>query len=175
MFGPVRMDSPYTHETYQCYIHAPILHPSTIMPMQHPRACQYHDKRACSTPHANSRSCCYSARWSISLDGEGRIRNSPHSTGFPDAKVEFVEVTNGVLLILPVGSFLLGAEPALEPILHLLQEPVICLREAEAMVVTHSVDLVLRQGTAEFVGCHSFCESLREPGDHEGFPSSLPE
>ena len=77
------------------------------------------------------------------FDGEGRTRNSPRSTGFPNTKVEFVEVTNGVLLILPVGSFLLGAEPALEPIFHLLQEPAICLREAEAMVVIHSVDLVL--------------------------------
>jgi len=111
--------------------------------MQYPQVCQYCDKRAYSTPHANSRSCCYSDRWSISFDGEGRIRNSPRSTGFPDAKVELLEVTNGVLLILPVGSFLLGAEPALEPIFYLLQEPVICLREEEPMVVIHGVDLVL--------------------------------
>jgi len=142
--------------------------------MQYPQACQYRDKRAYSTPHANSRSCCYSYRWSITFDGEGRIRNSPRCTGFPDAKVELLEVANSILLVLPVGSFLLGAEPALEPIFHLLQEPVICLREAEPMVVIHGVDLALGQGTAEFVGCHSFCESLREPGDREWFPSSLP-
>jgi len=111
--------------------------------MQYPQACQYRDKRAYSTPHANSKSCCYSYRWSISFDGEGRTRNSPRSTGFPDANVELVEVTNSILLIPPVGSFLLGAEPALEPIFHLLQEPVICLREAEPMVVIHGVDLVL--------------------------------
>jgi len=142
--------------------------------MQYPQACQYCDKRAYSTPHANSRSCCYSCRWTISFGDEGRIRNSPRCTGFPDAKVELLEVANSILLVLPVGSFLLGAEPALEPIPHLLQEPVICLREAEPMVVIHGVDLALGQGTAEFVGCHSFCESLREPGDREGFPSELP-
>jgi len=119
------------------------VHPSIIMTMQCPQACQYRDKRAYSTPHANSRSCCYSYRWSISFDGEGRIRNSPHSTGSPDAKVELLEVANSILPVLPVGSSLLGAEPALEPIFHLLQEPVICLREAEPMVVTHGVDLVV--------------------------------
>ena len=104
----------------------------------------------------------------------GRIRNSPRSTGFPNAKVEFVEVTNGVLLILPVRSFLLGAEPALEPTFHLLQEPVRCLREAEAMIVIHSVDLVVGQGTAKCVCCHASRESLRDPGNSEGLPSSLP-
>jgi len=39
-----------------------------------------------------------------------------------------MEVTNSILLILPVRSFCLGAEPALEPIFHLVQEPVMCLR-----------------------------------------------
>jgi hypothetical protein len=110
----------------------------------------------------------------MSLDGEGRTRNSPRSAGFPDAKVELLEVANGVLLILPVGSLLLGAQPALEPVFHLLQEPVICLREAEPMVVIHSVDFVLGQGTAKCVCCHSFRENLRDPGDREVLPSSLP-
>jgi hypothetical protein len=62
-----------------------------------------------------------------SLDGRGGITNSPHSAGLPDAKVELLEVANGILLVLPVGSFLLATEPALEPVFHLLQEPVICL------------------------------------------------
>jgi len=57
------------------------------------------------------------------VNGEGRIRNSPRPTGFPDAKVELLEVANSILLTLPVGSILLGAEPALEPIFHLFQEP----------------------------------------------------
>ena len=104
----------------------------------------------------------------------GGITNSPRSAGHPDAKMELLEVTNGVLLVLPVGPILLGAESTPKPVLHLLQESVIRLREAEPMVVIHGIDLVLRQGTAEFVGCHSFCESFRAPGDREGFPSSLP-
>jgi len=39
-----------------------------------------------------------------------------------------MEVMNSILLILPVRSFCLGAEPALEPIFHLVQEPGMCLR-----------------------------------------------
>ena len=41
------------------------------------------------------------------MDG---IINSPDSAGFPDAEMEFVEVTNRVLLVLPVCSIFLGAE-----------------------------------------------------------------
>ena len=143
------------------------------MTLQPPWACQCHGKRACSTPHANSRSCCYSDPRSISLEGEGRIRNSPCSTCFPNAKVELLKVTNSILLILPVGSFLLGAEPALEPITHLLQEPVVYLREAEPVVVIHSADLVLGQGAPQCVCCHASRESLRDPGDRKVLSSSL--
>jgi len=143
------------------------------MTMQPQRACQCRGRHACSTPHANSRSCCYPDPRSISLEGEGRIHNSPCSTCFPDAKVELLKMTNSVLLILPVGSFLLGAEPALEPIIYLLQEPVIYLREAEPMVVIHSVDLIVRQGTSNCVCCHASRESLRDPGDREDLSSSL--
>ena len=88
--------------------------------------------------------------------------------------MKLLEVANRVLLIPPVGSFLLAAEPALEPVFHRLQKPVICLREAEPMVVVHSIDFVLRQGTAKCVCCHSFLESLRDPGDREVLPSLLP-
>ena len=102
------------------------------------------------------------------------MSNSPHFTGLPDAEVELLEVTNSVLLILPVRSFLFGAEPALEPVFHLLQEPVICLREAKPVVVIHSADFVLSQGTAKCVRCHSFRENLTHPGDREVLPSSLP-
>jgi hypothetical protein len=115
----------------------------------------------------------------MSLDDGGRgeggiITNSPRSADLPDAEVELLEVANSVLLVLPVGSFLLGAEPAGEPVLHLLQEPVICLREAEPMVVIRSINFVLREGTVECVCCHSFHESLWDPGDREALPSSLP-
>jgi hypothetical protein len=37
------------------------------------------------------------------------ITNSPYSTGLADAKIELLEVTNRVLLVVPVGSFLLRA------------------------------------------------------------------
>jgi hypothetical protein len=103
------------------------------------------------------------------------LSNSPGLTDFPDAKVELLEVANSVLLILPVGSFLLlGTQPAPEAISQLLQEPVICLREAEPMVVIHSVDFVLRQGTSKCVYCQSARENPRDPGDREGLSSSLP-
>ena len=102
------------------------------------------------------------------------MSDSPRFAGFPDAKVELLEVANSVLLMFPVRSFLFGAEPALEPVFHLLQESSIGLREAEPMVVTYSVNFVLRQGTAKCVRCHSFRENLNDPGDREVFPSSLP-
>ena len=105
--------------------------------------------------------------------GEG-MTNSPRFTGLPDAEVEFLEVANGIFFILPIGSFLFGAEPALEPVFHLLQEAVVGLRETEPMVVIHGVDFVLRQGAAQCLCCHSFRESLRDPGDCEVLPSSLP-
>ena len=104
----------------------------------------------------------------------GGISNSPSSAGHPNAKMKLLVVANRVLLIPPVSPFLRGAEPALEPVFHLLQEPIICLRKAEPMVVIHSVDFVLRQGTTECVCCHSFLESFRDPGDREVLPSSLP-
>ena len=102
------------------------------------------------------------------------MNDSLRFTGFPDAKVELLEVANSVLLILPVRSFLFGAEPALEPVFHLLHESIKCLREAEPVVVTHSVDFVLSQGTAKCVRCYSFRENVKDPGDREVFPSSLP-
>ena len=102
------------------------------------------------------------------------IINSPYSTGLPDAEVELLEVTNRVLLVLPVGPILLGAEATPESVLHLLQESVICPREAEPMVIIHSVDLPLRQGTGECVWRHSIRESLGDPGDGKVLPSSLP-
>jgi hypothetical protein len=48
----------------------PVSYSHIHLSMQHPRAYQCR-KCACSTPHANSRSCCYSNRWSSSLDGRG--------------------------------------------------------------------------------------------------------
>ena len=49
-----------------------------------------------------------------------------------------------------------------------------CRREAESIVVTHSVGSVSRQVTSKYVRCHSFRESLRDPGDRKVLPSSLP-
>ena len=112
-----------------------------------------------------------SQRWG---GGVGGISNSPRSASLPDAKVEFSEVANGVLLIPPIGSFLFGAEPAFEPVVYFLQESVVCLREAEPMVVIHGVEFVLRQDPAQCPYCHSICESLRDPGDRKVFPSSPP-
>jgi hypothetical protein len=73
------------------------------------------------------------------------IHDSPCPTGLPNAEVKLLEVTDSILLVLPVGSFLfgLGAEPAREAVSHLLQESVVCLREAEPMVVAHSVEFLL--------------------------------
>jgi hypothetical protein len=112
----------------------------------------------------------------MSLDdgGGGGGTNSPRSAGLPDAEVELLKMANGVLLVLPVGPFLLGAEPAGESVFHLLQEPVVCLREAEPMVMIHSLTFLLREGTVECVCCHSFHESLWDPGDREVLPSMLP-
>jgi len=52
---------------YQYTYRSPVdqVHPLISMTMQYPQVCQYRDKRAYSTPHANSKSCCYSYRWSI--------------------------------------------------------------------------------------------------------------
>ena len=44
----------------------------------------------------------------------GRI-NSPHSAGLPDPKMELLEVANRVLLVLPVGTILLGAKSTPKP------------------------------------------------------------
>ena len=108
------------------------------------------------------------------VGGVGGIANSPRSASLPDTKVEFLEVADGVFFILPIGPFLFGAEPALEPVFHLLQESIVAPREAEPMVVIHSVDLVLGQGTSQCVYCHSFRESLQDPVDSKVLPSSLP-
>ena len=74
--------------------------------------------------------------------------------------MELFEVTDRVLLVLPVGPFLLGAESTPKPVLHLLQKSVIRLREAKPVVVIHSVDLLLRQGTGERAWRHSIRENL---------------
>ena len=108
------------------------------------------------------------------VGGVRGIANSPRSAGLPNAKVEFLEVANSILFILPVGSFLFGAEPASEPVFHLLQESIVGLRETEPMVVIHSVDLVLRQSASHCVYRHSFRENLQDPGDRKVLPSSLP-
>ena len=104
----------------------------------------------------------------------GDIAYSPCSAGLPDAKVEFLKMANCVLFVLPIGPFPFDAEPALEPVFHLLQESVVCPRETEPMVVIHSVDFVLRQGTPQCVCIQFFREGLRDPGDREVLPSSLP-
>ena len=103
---------------------------------------------------------------------DGRI-NSPHSAGLPDPKMELLEVTNRVLLVLPVGPILLGAESTPKPVPHLLQESVTCPREAKPMIVVHSVDFLSRQGASECIWGHSIHESLGNPADGKVLSSPL--
>ena len=103
----------------------------------------------------------------------GGITNSPRSAGLPDAEMELLEMTNRILLVLPVCSILLRAESTSELGLHLLQESMIRPREAEPMVMIHSVDFLLRQGTDEYIWGHSVRKSLGDRGDSKVLPSSL--
>ena len=102
----------------------------------------------------------------------GRI-NSPHSAGLPDPKMELLEVANRVLLVLPVGPILLGAKSTPKPVLHLLQESVVCSGEAEPVIVVHSVNFFSRQGAGECICGHSIRESLGDPSDGKVLSSLL--
>ena len=100
------------------------------------------------------------------------MTNSPRPAGLPDAEMELSEVTNRILLVLPVGPILLGAEPTREPVPHLLQEPVICLRKAEPTVVLRSAGLLRRQPAGERAGRRAIRERLGDPADGEVVASS---
>ena len=107
--------------------------------------------------HLRSRINALVAMEEVQADQESRnvhkdkTQDTPSIALIRQSKVEFPEMTNSILLVLPPYSLTTCTKAALKSILGLLQKAIICQTGLEATRKAHALDLSQRETTNESV------------------------
>ena len=117
---------------------------------------------------SNTRACDYG------IERRSMIRNPrnehhyeaqdvPSSTPVGQSKVEFSQMTNRILLVLPPNPIIERTKATFETVISGLEKAIICERGPEATSKPHVVDFGERQTTEESFLCHSALEYRADP------------